>query len=97
MALVDPSPEEIEKALRDGFSRSGIVAEVWNEPVPGTTLHRFVAISGQFDAMPYTERQDLAWRIAGSLMPVDDQLRLISSIMTLGREETGYGGNGAAA
>ena len=95
MVMTNPTPEDIRRGLEAGLKRSGIESDVSYESIPATSLHRFVALSRAFDAMPYSDRQSLVWRITDTLVPsIPDQLKLISSIVTLGAVEIGE--NGAA-
>lgn len=85
--------------LKDAFVRElkqvGIPAEADFEPVPTTKLFRFIVVAKKFKAMPFSERQDLVWRIADKTLPEDKQLR-VSSILTLTPEEAGFDRSEAA-
>lgn len=96
MALNNPSPEQLRMALQEGLNRLGVPSEVSFEQIPQTSLNRFVAISGSFNQMPYSDRQSLVWRITDGLLAPAIQLQLISSIVTLGTAEiNGAGTNGS--
>ncbi|MCX7049876.1 MAG: hypothetical protein NTX50_30885 [Candidatus Sumerlaeota bacterium] len=84
------NPKHIERvlteALTTGLRKAGINAKVSSEPVPQTKLRRFMVIAPKFRAMRPSERQNLAWRIAGQVLTQDEQL-LVSMILTLTRDE----------
>lgn len=75
-------------ALRDNLRRIGLPAKVTYEAIPGTRLHRIVVICPSFRKLGFSERQDIAWRIAQQALSREEQL-FISMILTLTPEEAG--------
>jgi len=74
-------------AIQDGLTQMGIS---WNdvdwEKVQATKLHRIIVIASGFEHMPFTERQQVVWRIIERALSPKDQL-MISMILTLTPEE----------
>lgn len=91
MAKVSPPAHvtKLMKVLRDRLKAAEIPATVESERIPTTRLYRIIVLAEKFKSMPHSDRQSLVWRIAESVLSVDEQL-LISSILTLEPAEIGW-------
>jgi hypothetical protein len=91
MAVAKKPPEfvtKLRKALSEKLRAKGIESKVEYEPLPGTKLYRFAVYAPAFAKMWLTERQDLVWRIASSVLPGDEQFQ-VSMILTLAPVDLG--------
>jgi hypothetical protein len=79
--------KHLRDALVDELEKAGIRdVAVKTEPVRATRLHRVLVEAGGFKHLRPSERQDLVWRIADSVLQADERFR-ISIILTLTPEE----------
>jgi hypothetical protein len=83
-----PFVARLKQALEEDLKTAGLAAKADYERIATTNLFRFIVLAKQFDALRPSERQDLVWRIATSVLQPEEQL-LISSILTLTPEEAG--------
>jgi hypothetical protein len=91
MAVAKKPPEfvtKLRKALSEKLRAKGIESRVEFEPLKGTKLYRFAVYAPAFAKMWVSERQDLVWRIASSVLPGDEQFQ-VSVILTLAPEDLG--------
>ena len=90
MAHVAAKPKNlagrIRSLLEEGLAIGGINAKVSTEAVRGTKLTRVLVAAPGFKSLRPSERQDLVWRILGSSLNHEDQLR-ISMVTTLTPDE----------
>lgn len=79
-------PPQFVKTLADALTRiltkQGLNPRVSFEAVPRTKLYRFVVVSPAFEKMPYSERQEIVWRVVQTMLPVEDQF-LVGGISTI--------------
>lgn len=79
----------IKEALVSELKTRGIDAKVDTQKVPTTKLHRVWVLAPKFGKLKHTERQDLDWRIADTVLTPEEQLN-ISMILTLTPDEAGF-------